>query len=165
MRDHKPGCPRLQFWDAGEWEAPCTCDDDEPERSDDMSATKVTKEQIDGALVFFRGRLSDNLAADRCAAALHDPSERLRPIYIGKLTEPYYRAAIAALVAMRLALIERSGDDKPGYPTAEEVEGALGELARFITYVEQDLARDCVSQGVWDALDVLRRAIGVTVKE
>ena len=25
VKDHDPGCPRLQFWDAGEFEAPCTC--------------------------------------------------------------------------------------------------------------------------------------------
>jgi hypothetical protein len=25
MREHEPGCPRSQFWDAGEWEAPCVC--------------------------------------------------------------------------------------------------------------------------------------------
>jgi len=24
-RDHEAGCPRLQFWDAGEHEAPCLC--------------------------------------------------------------------------------------------------------------------------------------------
>lgn len=27
--EHEPGCPRLQFWDAGEHEAPCTCGDGE----------------------------------------------------------------------------------------------------------------------------------------
>jgi phage N-6-adenine-methyltransferase len=25
VKDHKPGCPRLVFWDAGESEAPCIC--------------------------------------------------------------------------------------------------------------------------------------------
>lgn len=25
MKDHKPSCPRLLFWDAGEYDAPCTC--------------------------------------------------------------------------------------------------------------------------------------------
>lgn len=25
-REHRQGCPRLQFWDAGEYEASCTCD-------------------------------------------------------------------------------------------------------------------------------------------
>jgi len=25
MKEHKPGCPKSQFWDAGEWQAPCTC--------------------------------------------------------------------------------------------------------------------------------------------
>ena len=24
-REHKPGCPRFQFWDAGEYQCPCTC--------------------------------------------------------------------------------------------------------------------------------------------
>ena len=28
MKEHQPNCPRLQFWDAGEWEAPCTCVED-----------------------------------------------------------------------------------------------------------------------------------------
>jgi hypothetical protein len=23
--EHKRGCPRLQSWDAGEWDAPCLC--------------------------------------------------------------------------------------------------------------------------------------------
>jgi hypothetical protein len=23
---HEPGCPRCQFWDAGDWEAPCCCE-------------------------------------------------------------------------------------------------------------------------------------------
>lgn len=23
--EHWPGCPRVQFWDAGEFDAPCTC--------------------------------------------------------------------------------------------------------------------------------------------
>jgi hypothetical protein len=27
MKHHHEGCPRLQFWDAGEYEAPCWCDD------------------------------------------------------------------------------------------------------------------------------------------
>ena len=27
MKEHLPGCPRLQFWDAGEWECPCLCDE------------------------------------------------------------------------------------------------------------------------------------------
>lgn len=90
MRDHKPGCPRLQFWDAGEWEAPCTCDDDEPERSDDMSATK------DEMLLAL---------ADTCAGR-------------------GWTGHLAEFDAIR-ALIERYGDDKPGYPTAEEVEGAF----------------------------------------
>lgn len=27
MREHEPNCPRLQFWDAGEWDAPCLCED------------------------------------------------------------------------------------------------------------------------------------------
>ena len=26
MKDHEVNCPRLQFWDAGEHEAPCYCD-------------------------------------------------------------------------------------------------------------------------------------------
>ncbi len=30
-REHRPGCPRLQFWDAGVWDAPCTCFDHEQE--------------------------------------------------------------------------------------------------------------------------------------
>jgi hypothetical protein len=30
FREHDPNCPRFQFWDAGEWEAPCTCDDRKP---------------------------------------------------------------------------------------------------------------------------------------
>jgi hypothetical protein len=25
MREHDYDCPRSQFWDAGEWECPCTC--------------------------------------------------------------------------------------------------------------------------------------------
>jgi len=25
MKDHDPTCPRAQFWDAGEHQAPCTC--------------------------------------------------------------------------------------------------------------------------------------------
>ena len=28
--EHEPGCPRLQFWDAGEFEAPCWCGEAEP---------------------------------------------------------------------------------------------------------------------------------------
>ena len=28
MSEHEPGCPRLQFWDAGEYDAPCTCKDE-----------------------------------------------------------------------------------------------------------------------------------------
>ena len=24
-KEHEPSCPRAQFWDAGEWQAPCTC--------------------------------------------------------------------------------------------------------------------------------------------
>lgn len=27
IKEHEQGCPRLQFWDAGEWQAPCTCRD------------------------------------------------------------------------------------------------------------------------------------------
>lgn len=27
-KDHSTGCIRLEFWDAGEWDAPCTCSDD-----------------------------------------------------------------------------------------------------------------------------------------
>ncbi len=26
MKTHTDGCPRLQFWDAGEFDAPCLCD-------------------------------------------------------------------------------------------------------------------------------------------
>lgn len=25
MKEHEPGCPRLQFWDASEHDAPCMC--------------------------------------------------------------------------------------------------------------------------------------------
>ena len=31
---HKPGCPRLQYWDAGEYEASCNCDDERSEPAD-----------------------------------------------------------------------------------------------------------------------------------
>jgi hypothetical protein len=30
-KEHEAGCPRLQFWDAGEWEAPCYCGHGEEE--------------------------------------------------------------------------------------------------------------------------------------
>lgn len=30
-REHEPSCPRFQFWDAGEWEAPCWCEPVEKE--------------------------------------------------------------------------------------------------------------------------------------
>jgi len=29
MTQHEPNCPRLQFWDGGEWEAPCLCESEE----------------------------------------------------------------------------------------------------------------------------------------
>lgn len=34
MMEHQPGCPRSQFWDAGEYEAPCTCDEEGGDASD-----------------------------------------------------------------------------------------------------------------------------------
>lgn len=27
--EHQPGCPRLEAWDHGEWDAPCTCLDED----------------------------------------------------------------------------------------------------------------------------------------
>lgn len=40
MSEHRPGCPRSQFWDAGEFEAPCTCDTKPPLASADEGARR-----------------------------------------------------------------------------------------------------------------------------
>jgi len=33
MKEHEVSCPRSQFWDAGEWQAPCTCKEKRRERT------------------------------------------------------------------------------------------------------------------------------------
>jgi hypothetical protein len=37
-REHDEGCPRLQFWDAGESECPCTCEWHDASESDEATA-------------------------------------------------------------------------------------------------------------------------------
>lgn len=37
MREHESGCPRQMFWDAGEYECPCTCNEEETMNKDTIS--------------------------------------------------------------------------------------------------------------------------------
>lgn len=41
MKEHHPSCPRVQFWDAGEWECPCLCwmyEEDEDENTPESAS-------------------------------------------------------------------------------------------------------------------------------
>jgi len=63
MRNHQPGCPRLQFWDAGEYEAPCYCFDPTPkERLKDDIMDLIS--WLDNA-PFLMGKLTERDKATR----------------------------------------------------------------------------------------------------
>ena len=41
MLIHHPSCPRIQFWDAGEWECPCLCPKGWPKKAKVMAKRKA----------------------------------------------------------------------------------------------------------------------------
>lgn len=67
----------------------------------------TNKADFAAAIVFFEEQLKDHLEQDREQAAQDDPDGMVHPIYMGKMVEPYYRSAIAALRAYPALAEER----------------------------------------------------------
>lgn len=65
--DHKPSCPRSQFWDAGEYEAPCTCDCLDPDSDDrERRLTELMRQMYEAVDAMNRALArNDSLEASR----------------------------------------------------------------------------------------------------
>jgi len=55
-KEHEPYCPRAQFWDAGEYEAPCRCGDAKPREI--PVVFWATEEQLDKLVAQVRVHLA-----------------------------------------------------------------------------------------------------------
>lgn len=77
MKDHDSGCPRLQFWDAGENEAPCLCGEKPMSQVEKLSAALEDgrPHRSDELVAAVYG--SAHLGLARLAARIHDLKARL----------------------------------------------------------------------------------------